>query len=421
MFVSNKNSYENEARAISYKNAQEALKDNSFLKFSEEHQGASFDVADGNWLNFLDNEQFLFMPGIIVISADTSHLKTWLAQAISVGALIKNPGVVKKIIHMDFDTTMATYKYREITPFNMEYLDKNGRKISCRIDTIAKNMELLSNQGYYQYVDNRQLSLYCEKYNADGITPYNVFSNLLNEPVEYISSNIFIFDVLSNFESDVNNADKAAKFMQILRRLTNKGCGATFIILHHNNKQKDENGKSIFQGANIWLTQSDQLYQQERISEHRDNIATIVLKKSKDKNKFLNGENGIVFYLDKSKPLDKCLKLGNYIDDEYIKVKLNDNQKVYFENIMKIFDNNPNEIKITDIVNQLGVPEGVKPETFRMAIFRVLTDKMVKEGILTSRKHGSTLYFSKKTTTENNVANTENISSYSNNSLQQRI
>ena len=88
---------------------------------------------------------------------------------------------------------------------------------------------------------------------------------------------------------------------------------------------------------------------------------------------------------------------------------------------MKIFDNNPNEIKITDIVNQLGVPEGVKPETFRMAIFRVLTDKMVKEGILTSRKHGSTLYFSKKTTTENNVANTENISSYSNNSLQQRI
>ena len=81
--------------------------------------------------------------------------------------------------------------------------------------------------------------------------------------------------------------------------------------------------------------------------------------------------------LDKSKPLDKCLKLGNYIDDEYIKVKLNDNQKVYFENIMKIFDNNPNEIKITDIVNQLGVPEGVKPETFRMAIFRVLTDKMV--------------------------------------------
>ena len=125
--------------------------------------------------------------------------------------------------------------------------------------------------------------------------------------------------------------------------------------------------------------------------------------------------------LDKSKPLDKCLKLGNYIDDEYIKVKLNDNQKVYFENIMKIFDNNPNEIKITDIVNQLGVPEGVKPETFRMAIFRVLTDKMVKEGILTSRKHGSTLYFSKKATTENNVANTENISSYSNNSLQQRI
>ena len=56
-----------------------------------------------------------------------------------------------------------------------------------------------------------------------------------------------------------------------------------------------------------------------------------------------------------------------------------------------------------------------------MAISRVLTDKMVKEGILTSRKHGSTLYFSKKTTTENNVANTENISSYSNNSLQQRI
>ena len=36
------------------------------------------------------------MPGIIVISADTSHLKTWLAQAISVGALMKNPGVVKK-------------------------------------------------------------------------------------------------------------------------------------------------------------------------------------------------------------------------------------------------------------------------------------------------------------------------------------
>ena len=101
MFVSNKNSYENEARAISYKNAQETLKDNSFLKFSEEHQGASFDVADGNWLNFLDNEQFLFMPGIIVISADTSHRKTWLAQAISVGALMNNHGVVKKIIHMD--------------------------------------------------------------------------------------------------------------------------------------------------------------------------------------------------------------------------------------------------------------------------------------------------------------------------------
>lgn len=55
MFVSNKNSYKNQARAISYKNAQEALKDNSFLKFSKEHQGASFDVADGNWLNFLDN------------------------------------------------------------------------------------------------------------------------------------------------------------------------------------------------------------------------------------------------------------------------------------------------------------------------------------------------------------------------------
>ena len=35
MFVSNKTSYENEARAISYKNAQEALKDNSFLQFSE--------------------------------------------------------------------------------------------------------------------------------------------------------------------------------------------------------------------------------------------------------------------------------------------------------------------------------------------------------------------------------------------------
>ena len=41
-------------------------------------------------------------------------------------------------------------------------------------------------------------------------------------------------------------------------------------------------------------------------------------------------------------------------DASDIKVKLNDNQKVYFENIMKIFDNNPNEIKITDIVNQLG-------------------------------------------------------------------
>lgn len=237
------------------------------------------------------------MSGIIVISADTSNLKTWLAQAISVGALIKNPGVVNKIIHLDFDTTMATYKDRKITPFNMEDLDKNGRKISCRIDSIAKNMEFLSNQGYYQYIDNRQLSLYCEKYNVDGITPYNVFCSLLNAPVEDISSNIFIFDVLSNFESDVKNADKAAKFMQILRRLTHKEYGATFIILHHNNKQKDENGKSIFQGANIWLTQSDQLHQQERISEHRDNIATIVLKKSKDKNKFLNGENGIVFYI----------------------------------------------------------------------------------------------------------------------------
>ena len=32
MFVSNKNSYENEARAISYKNAQEALKDNKNIK-----------------------------------------------------------------------------------------------------------------------------------------------------------------------------------------------------------------------------------------------------------------------------------------------------------------------------------------------------------------------------------------------------
>ncbi len=104
------------------------------------------------------------MSGIIVISADTSHLKTWLAQAISVGALMKNPGVVNKIIHLDFDTTMATYKDRKITPFNMEDLDKNGRKISCRIDSIAKNMEFLSNQGYYQYIDNRQLSLYCEKY-----------------------------------------------------------------------------------------------------------------------------------------------------------------------------------------------------------------------------------------------------------------
>ena len=65
----------------------------------------------------------------------------------------------------------------------------NSNDIEIAIMSNLSNWKEIDNvKGYYQYVDNRQLSLYCEKYNADGITPYNVFANLLNEPVEYISS-----------------------------------------------------------------------------------------------------------------------------------------------------------------------------------------------------------------------------------------
>lgn len=363
------------------------------MEFSSNNQKISFNVPECCWLNFINDEKFLFLPGIIfIISADSSHLKTWLAQAVAVNALKKNSGEIRKIFHLDFDNTMATYRQRKISPINFEYIGMDGRKYNKRLTSIADDMEALSDQGYYQYMDYRQLASLCEQYDVNDISPYEVLQSLIKSPDKYISSGLFIIDALSNFESDVNNADKAAKIMRLLRRLCNRECGATFIVLHHNNKQKDENIKSVFQGANIWLTQSDQLYQQERISEHSEQIATIVLKKMKDKNGFLNGDSGIVFYLDKSKSLGEALKLGIYIDDEE-KDGLNDDKRDLFGKVMAILKSSPNGLTITEIIKQLDPPSDIKPNSFRMKITIFLTDVIVKKGYLICKKHSGTLHF----------------------------
>ena len=394
-----------------YKNGKDLLADVNILEFSSNNQKMSFDVPEGCWLNFIDDEKFLFLPGIIVISADSSHLKTWLAQSVAVNALKKNGGHIRKIYHLDFDNTMATYKQRKISPINFEYIGMDGRKYNKKLTSIADDMEALSDQGCYQYMDYRQLASLCEQYDVDDISPYEVLQSLIKSPDKYISSGLFIIDVLSNFESDVNNADKAAKFMRLLRRLCNRGCGAIFIVLHHNNKQKDENGKSVFQGANIWLTQSDQLYQQERISEHSDQVATIVLRKTKDKNGFLNGDNGIVFYLDKSKRLAEALNLGIYIEDEEIINGLNDYKKELFNKIMTMLKDNSNGLTKTEIVKRLDPPKDIKIDSFKMSVYRFLTDVMVKNNYLICRKDKGTSRFSIKKEVKTNVDNAENINS----------
>lgn len=373
--ILNSEGFSSQEYSPKFRNAKELLNSFDFLEFCKINQESSYDVMEGRWLNILGNENFIFMPGIIVISADSSHMKTWFSQALTFSIIKEHPAYVKEIVHLDFDNGMATYKDRRIEPcYSKEYINENAKFEKDLMSNISENMQSFSKQGLYKYIDHKLLAKYCEAGGVDDISPLDIAKWLAALPEEATQERIFIFDVLSAFESDVNNADKAARFMRILRRLTTKGLGSLSIILHHNNKAKDEKGRSVWQGSNIWLTQSDQLYQLERLSEHDDEIATLSFTKLKNKNDYLNGANGIAFHLHKRKPLEKCLSLANYIEEAEVS-ELNQRQSLLYTAILELF-NDKNELSFKYIIKNLQAEE--KDEAWQKSVRRVLTDKLTK-------------------------------------------
>lgn len=251
------------------------------------------------WIDIFDNEKFLAKASITLISADTSSFKTFFTTEFSM-PLLKN-GVFKKVYDIDFDGDTRVYKERNQNDI-LKPLRDNKQWIYIREnEIIAKN------------------------------TSIDVILDDISRKNENLNGVLFIIDVLSNF-TNPNDVKEVNRFFGILRRLTN--LNATIIVLHHNKKERTQDGLGQYSGVSYLTGKADVAYQLS--ANDNKEIPVLTFKIIKSKYNYLNGKKHIIFSLDTTKRAGERLSIDTRKSYEEIQNSQSPKRKEIVEKIREV-------------------------------------------------------------------------------------
>ena len=251
------------------------------------------------WIDIFDNEKFLAKASITLISADTSSFKTFFTTEFSM-PLLKN-GVFKKVYDIDFDGDTRVYKERNQNDI-LKPLRDNKQWIYIREnEIIAKN------------------------------TSIDVILDDISRKNENLNGVLFIIDVLSNF-TNPNDVKEVNRFFGILRRLTN--LNATIIVLHHNKKERTQDGAGQYSGVSYLTGKADVAYQLS--ANDNKEIPVLTFKIIKSKYNYLNGKKHIIFSLDTTKRAGERLSIDTTKSYEEIQNSQSPKRKEIVEKIREV-------------------------------------------------------------------------------------
>lgn len=275
------------------------------------------------WINiFANDEKFLAKASITLISADTSSFKTFFITEFSI-PLLKN-GVFKKVYAIDFDGDTKVYKEREQDDI-LKPLRESKQWIYMReTEVITKN------------------------------TSIDIILDKVSKANENLNGVLFVMDVLSNF-TNPNDVKEVNKFFGILRRLTN--LNATIIVLHHNKKERTQDGAGQYSGVSYLTGKADVAYQLS--ANDNKEIPVLTFKIIKSKYNYLNGKKHITFTLNKTKLAGERLSIDTTKSDDEIQNSQSPKRTEIKEKILKVL-NTVDQIYQGQLLEKIGTNKNDK-------------------------------------------------------------
>ncbi len=170
--------------------------------------------------------QFIPQGGIVFMHAEPGHAKSWLAFVISDWILTNSPGT--EVWYIDMDSGVIFTKKR-VNILRKKYNER------------------------FKYVSQAKSDVTKERANIKLLADYSKAKTL------DLSRSVFVVDSLLKFTGgNINESNKVIPFTNDLEAMRN--AGATIILIHHNKKAKDDDGKGVFMGSQAILSAIDVQY-----------------------------------------------------------------------------------------------------------------------------------------------------------------